>query len=894
MRKHRLHHIFEPRSIAVIGATTRVGSVGFQVMHNIVSAGFKGEIYPINRNHESVLGHRCYATVSDVDGSIDLVVMAIPSRKIPGVMRRCVVKGVGGVVVISAGFGEVGPLGERLQDEIASIARDADIPLIGPNCLGVIRPIAGVNASFAQDQVLSGKVALVSQSGAFCSALMDAAYSAGRGFSAVASLGATADVDFGQVLDYLSTDGRTSSILLYIEGVSDARAFLSGLRAAARLKPVVVVKPGRHELARRAAVTHTGGHNGSDEVFNAALERAGVVRVQRASELVAAANILSSKVRVKGNRLAIITNGGGPGVMAADHAVERLVPLAELGDATVEALAEVLPAHWAHCGPIDLLGDADAARYEQAVRLIIADRNVDGVLVMLTPQGMTEPTACAQAVINAVKGAFKPVLACWLGQNRIQEGRELLEANGIPTFNSPEVGVDGFAYLSAYRRNQNKLIQAPPPLSHHCAPDIERARAALDAVIEKGRMTLDNIESRAVLEAFHIPVSHCVNATTPAEALTAAEAIDSPVVMKINSPDISHKSDVGGVRLNVREYESVPIVFREILADVVFTAPQARIHGVTLEPMEERPYAREVVVAIERDPVFGPVIRFGTGGMAMDIHADTHVALPPLNTFLCEDLIRSTRIERALRGFRNLPGVSLKPLVDILMRASEMACELPRLDRLIINPILVDEDGAVAVDAWISLVDMPKDVARYAHMAIHPYPPGLEFTLNVRDGRQLNVRPIRPEDTALEQRFVDELSAQSKYFRFMYGVSDISPEMLARFTQIDYDREMALIAVENEGEAQERMVGVARYVANPGGESCEFALTVADDMHRLGLGSQLMEHLMELARKQGFIEMEGDVLAQNVNMLKLVRKLGFSVHRSSLDAEVMQVVRPLV
>ncbi|MBN7795235.1 bifunctional acetyl coenzyme A synthetase (ADP forming), alpha domain/GNAT family N-acetyltransferase [Parahaliea mediterranea] len=893
MRPHRLHRIFEPRSVALIGASPRENSVGYQVLRNILDAGFSGAVYPVNRNHESILDRQCYPSIRDVGEPVDLVVMAIPAQRIPEVMRECVDSRVGGVVVISAGFGEVGPFGQQLQDEIVALARGADIPLVGPNCLGVIRPTAGLNATFAHSGVRPGQVALVSQSGAFCTALMDAAESGGRGFSAVASLGATADVGFGQVLDYLSVDARTRSILLYIEGISDPRAFLSGLRAAARLKPVIVVKPGRHEAGRRAAVTHTGGHFGSDEVFNAALERAGAVRVLTANELFAAANILSSKVRVTGRRLAIITNGGGPGVMAADRADELDVPLATLSAESIDALSAVLPAHWSHTHPIDLLGDADSARYEQAVRIVLADRNVDGLLVLLTPQGMTEPTACAEGLVEAARGARKPVLACWLGQNQVREGRARLEAAGIPHFNSPEAGVNGFGYLAAYRRNQDKLMQAPPPLSSHRPPRVQAARAILGTAMAESRRALDGVEARELLAAFHIPVATCVNARDPEQARAEAEAMGLPVVMKINSPDISHKSDVGGVRLNVREAASVPIVYREIVAAVAAGAPAARIRGVTLERMAERPHAREVVVGIDRDPVFGPVIRFGTGGMAMDIYADTQVALPPLNVFLCEDLIHRTRANRALRGFRHLPGADVQGLVDILMRASEMACELPEIEQLIINPVLADEHGVLAVDAWVAVSAPARTGARYAHMAIHPYPPGLEYSLNTRDGRPLSVRPIRPEDAAIEQRFVDGLSPQSKYFRFMYGMGHITPAMLARFTQIDYDREMALVAVDGDGTAEASLKAVARYVANPGGDSCEFALAVADEMQRQGIGSQLMQRLMALAREHGFREIEGEVLAENAKMLQLCRRLGFSIHRSAQDAEVMAVRRAL-
>ena len=893
MRRHSLQRIFEPRSIAVVGASNREHSVGYQVLHNVIEAGFAGQVFPVNRNHTELLGKLCYASIAEVADVIDLVVMVIPARKIPRVMRQCVASQVGGVVIISAGFGEVGPLGKQLQDEIVALARSAEIPLVGPNCLGVIRPKVGLNATFARSVVRTGQVALVSQSGAFCTALLDAAHSAGRGFSAVASLGATADVGFGEVLDYLSVDPQTRSILLYIEGVADARAFLSGLRAAARLKPVIVIKPGRHEAARRAAVTHTGGHFGSDEVFNAALERAGVVWVNTVNQLLAAATSLASGIRVNGSRLALITNGGGPGVMAADHAAERNLPLAELHSDSIDALSAVLPPHWSHTDPVDLLGDADSERYEQALRIVLSDDNVDGVLVLLTPQGMTDPTACAEGVIAASKTSRKPLLACWMGQNQVAEGRRLLSAAGIPNFSSPEAGVNGFGYIAAHRRNQHKLMQAPPPLSEPVQVDVAAARRQLQAVMDQGRAALDSVEARIVLEAFCIPVSHCVNCETAEHAEREARALDSPVVLKINSPDITHKSDVGGVRLNVHDSASVPTIYREMITAVRTQLPEARINGVTVERMELRPHAREVVVSIDRDPVFGPVIRFGSGGTAMDVYADSRVALPPLNVFLCQELIHRTRAERALRSYRHLPEADINALVEILMRVSEMACELPEIEKLVINPVLVDENGAVAVDAWVAVSTPVRSGTPYAHMAIHPYPPGLASSMTTRSGAIFAVRPIRPEDAGIEQNFVDGLSAESRYFRFMYGMGDISRAMLARFTQIDYDREMALIVVARDGTAEASMQAVARYVANPGGHSCEFALAVADDMQRQGLGRQLMGRLMTLAGERGFEQMTGDVLAQNSKMLQLCRRLGFELQRHPQDAEVIRVRRSL-
>ncbi len=886
MRKHYLQKVFEPESVAVVGASERELSVGALVLRNLVEGGFTGDIYPINPNYQTLQGRECFASIREVDRTIDLVIVTIPAPAIPPVIQQCGEHGVGAIIVISAGFAEIGDRGLALQAEIIDIARTYNIPLIGPNCLGVVRPRVGLNASFARSSVKSGHVALVAQSGAFCTALLDWGDSRGFGFSAVASLGATADIGFGEVLDYLSVDPQTHSILLYIEGITDARSFLSGLRVAARLKPVIVVKSGRSESGTRAAVSHTGALVGGDEVFDAALQRAGAVRVTTVSELFAAAQTLASGTRVLGSRLAILTNGGGPGVMAADRAADLKVPLATLSRETVEQLDAALPSYWSHSNPVDILGDADSERYRAATEILLRDGGVDGLLVLLTPQAMTEPTACARAVIEAAAGAHKPLLACWMGENLVQAGRDLFREAGIPHFPSPEAGVEAFGYLAAYKRNQDTLLQAPPPLSRVAKPDVEGARLIVEHAMGERRQTLSSIEAKAVLRAFRIPVTPSINSASAADALVAAETVGLPVAMKINSPDIPHKSDVGGVRLNIAEPHAVRSTFSEMLASVKARYPEARLDGISIEPMQERPHAREVMVGVARDPIFGPVISFGIGGTAVDIFEDSQIALPPLNDYLCRELVSRSRAARFLERFRNLPPADSATLVEVLMRVSEMACELPELQELDINPLLVDEHGVVAVDARVIVAPPQTTTAHYGHMAIHPYPPELEETWHLEDGTDIVVRPIRPEDAIIEKSFVENLSVESRYFRFMSPIHEVSRQMLARFTQIDYDREMALVAVTGEGSADARIIGVARYVTNPDGQSCEFALTVADDWQRKGIGRQLMQRLMTFARDRGLEIMEGDVLTQNHKMLKLCQALGF---RKLHDAEAPDI-----
>ncbi|MBC8210159.1 MAG: bifunctional acetate--CoA ligase family protein/GNAT family N-acetyltransferase [Gammaproteobacteria bacterium] len=893
MKDHYLKSIFEPASIAIIGASERHNSVGGQVLKNVREGSFSGEIYPVNPKYETVQGMHCFASLKAIDHPVELAVIAIPAARIPKALHECRKHGVRAVIVLSAGFAEVGKRGESLQNEIVDIAKTYNIPLVGPNCLGIIRPKVGLNTTFAKSTARKGHVALVAQSGALCTALLDWADSEGFGFSAVASLGATADVGFGDVLDYLAVDAETHSILLYVEGISDARSFMSGLRVAARLKPVIVVKSGRHESGSRAAVSHTAALLGNDKVFDAAIQRAGAVRVFSINQLFSATKILAAGIRVEGPRLAIVTNGGGPGVMAADRAADLPIPLAELTPQSIQKLSKVLPTHWSHSDPVDILGDADAARYEAATRIVLADENVDGLLVLLTPQGMTDPTACAMGVIKAVGKSKKPVLACWMGETMVAEGRKRFSEAGIPHFRSPEGGVDAFGYLACYRQNQKILLQAPPPLTKPTEPDVEGARMIIENAMDERRFTLSNTEAKAVLRAFKIPVSPSINVNSAAEALIAAESLGLPVAMKINSPDITHKSDVGGVRLNIREPRTVRTAFREMMDSVALLSPEARITGATIEPMLERPHAREIIIGIVQDPVFGPVISFGTGGTAVEIFADTQVALPPLNEYLSKQLIRGTRASTFLHKFRNMPEADITQLIAVLQRVSEIACELPEVCELDINPLLVDENGVVVVDARIVVAPPATTTARYDHMAIHPYPIELESSWQLPDGTNVTIRPIRPEDATIEQRFVKNLSAESKYFRFMQSLEQLTPLMLARFTQIDYDSEMALIAVVKEDSADVRIIAVVRYVSNPDRHSCEFALTVSDDYQRKGIGRHLMHRLMTIAHDRGIDVMEGEVLSSNSKMLKLMQRLNFRIVHNPEEPEVVGVRRHL-
>ncbi len=875
MGPHYLDRLFAPRAIAVFGASERSGSVGTLVFRNLLQGGFGGTLYAINPKYDRVQDKLCYPDIEHVRAPVDLAVIATPAPIVPDIIRRCGEAGVRAAVVLSAGFSD-GNSGGALEKDLLEQARLHDMRIVGPNCLGILRPQSGLNASFSNNSALPGTMALVSQSGALCTAVLDWAQSKEIGFSAIVSLGDAADVDFGDVLSYLAMDPHTHSILLYVEGIHNARGFLSGLRIAARLKPVVVVKAGRHAEGSRAAVSHTGALVGGDDVFHAALRRAGVVRAYTIKQLFSAAEILSGRgYRVNGNRLAIVTNGGGPGVMAADRAAEMNVALPQFDALTLAALDAALPPHWSHGNPVDVLGDAGPERYQDAVSLCLKDANVDGVVVMLTPQAMTQPLAAAQAVVAASDASDKPVLACWMGETLVAEARALFARHKIAHFDTPEASVEAFSFLASYRRNQELLMQVPGPLGRSGEPDVEGARLIIEGALAEGRTLLSGLETKAILRAFGVPVVETVEATSASQALVVAESLGFPVAMKINSPDITHKSDVSGVRLNIHGASVVRAAYNELIETVKTKRPDAKLMGVTLERMANRPNGRETMIGVARDPVFGPAISFGAGGTAVEIMRDRFVSLPPLNRFIAAQMIERTRIGRVLDAFRGMPPANREALENVLLRVSDLVGELPQLVEMDINPLIVDEHGALAVDARMTVAHPTHFNRPYAHMAIHPYPSHLANRMQLADGTDLVIRPIRPEDSGIEQEFVRQLSPQSKYFRFMRALHELTPEMLVRFTQIDYDQEMALIAVVTQQE-RELEVGVARYATQPDGKSCEFAIVVADAWRHRGIGYQLMTRLMDIARSRDLDVMESEVLAENTGMLALAAKLGFA------------------
>ncbi|OIR17469.1 acetyltransferase Pat [mine drainage metagenome] len=894
MGKHYLNPLFAPKSVAVFGASDRADSVGQIVFQNMLQGGFKGALYPINSKHPEVQGQRAYASIGEIAQPVELVVIATPPASVPRIIEDCGLHGVKAAVIITAGFGEIGPEGAALERQLLETAQRYNIRLIGPNCLGIMRPSIGLNATFNKGSANIGNIALISQSGALCTAILDWATLNDVGFSSVVSMGSSTDVDFGEILDYMVSDPNTHSILMYIEGIRNARSFMSALRAAARIKPVILVKVGRHPAGSKAAMSHTASLVGSDDVFDAAIRRVGVVRVQTVTQLFTAARALSCGFRPVGNRLAVVTNGGGPAVMAADRASDLGLVMATLSDSTVEYLNQHLPANWPHCNPVDIIGDAQADRYYHAVKACLDDENVDGVLVILTPQAMTKPLESAQVLIDLANTDThnKPLLTCWMGETQVLESRKAFTQAHRPHFRTPEPAVEVFSHLYAYYHNQKLLMQMPGPLSHHIEPDVESARLIIEGAMLEHRKVLNEMESKALLAAFNIPVARTMVAHSPGEALLIAQQLGFPVAMKINSPDITHKSDSGGVVLNLENAHEVRAAYQHIIDNVQHNRPNAKMDGISIEPMVVKPNGRELMIGVTTDPIFGPVITFGAGGTTVEIMGDRAVALPPLNRFLVKDLIQSTHISRMLGDFRNMLPANIEALEDVLLRVSEMVCELPLLREMDINPLILDEKGALAADARVVVDYRQPSADRYAHMAIYPYPTHLVSQWQLADGTDITIRPIRPEDAALVKRFVHDLSEESKYFRFMNSVQELTEDMLARLTQLDYSREMALIAVVDEAGVEVE-IGVARYAINPDGNTCEFALVIADNMAGKGLGQKLMVSLMEAARSKGLSTIEGEVLNNNHRMLKLMTRLGFAIKSSEDDPAVMKVTKPL-
>jgi acetyltransferase len=855
-------------------------------VRNLLQGGFSGPIRLVNPNHPRVAGQTTYADASALPEAPDLAVVATPAATVPKIVQQLAARGAGAVVVITAGFGSDNE-GAALTRQMLEAARPATLRIIGPNCLGFISPRRGINASFAHMMPAPGRLAFLAQSGAIITSIIDWAASRNIGFSHMVSMGELADVDFGDMLDWLATDPHTDAILLYIEAVTHARKFMSAARFAARVKPVIVIKAGRHAETARAVSSHTGALAGTDAVYDAAFRRAGMLRVENLDDLFAAAETLSMTRLPDGDRLAIVTNGGGLGILATDALIGSGGRLAPLAAATLSKLQSELPASWSRGNPVDIVGDATPERYRRTVETVLADDTVDGLLVLNCPTAISDGSDSARAVLAAAKGARIPVLTSWVGGTVAQQSRQLFAAHGLATYDTPERAAAAFMQLVKYRRNQAALLETPSSRPPGRRGDQQRAQSVLARALRQHREWLTGPECAEILDAYAIPASMPMAVADAAEAVRTMSGMPMPVVLKILSPDISHKSDVGGVALNLSTPQEVTAAADAMLARVARLRPDAHIDGFTLEPMIRRPHARELIVGISEDPQFGPVILFGQGGTAVELLQDRALGLPPLNMALARHQMGQTRIYRLLQGFRDTPAADLDAVADTLIKVAQLAIDLPEIVELDINPLLADENGVMALDARIRVAVPVR--ARDERLAIRPYPAELEQSVTIDDGRRLMLRPIRPEDEPQLQAAFKKLSGESVRLRFFSTMKDVPHYMAARLTQIDYEREMALILCEPDTAGHAEIYGVVRISADANNDRAEYAIVVRDDMAGHGLGTLLMNRIIEYARNRKINRLYGHVLAENSPMLDICRRLGFEIAHSSDEVGVMLV-----
>lgn len=877
MTVRNLSSLFHPSAVALIGASERSGSLGHLVLRNLRAGGFDGEVFAVNPKYDAIDGFPCYPSVARLPRAPDLAVIVTAPKTVPGLVKELAGRGTRAAVVITAGFGETGDRrGARLQQAMLDAARPFHFRLVGPNCVGLMVPGIGLNASFAHLQPLAGNIAVLAQSGAILTAMIDWATERKIGFSHLVSLGGMADVDFGDALNYFAEDDEVHALLLYVESITHARKFMSAARAASRLKPVIVLKAGRFETGAKAAASHTGALAGSDDVYDAAFARAGLLRVFSIAELFDMAETVAYAQRLSGDRLAIVTNGGGMGVLAADALAAEGGRLAELSKDTLEKLDRALPSTWSRGNPVDVIGDAPPQRYAAALQALAQDENVDAILAMHCPVATVAPVDAAQAVISADSGRV-PVLTSWVGGLSMGESRVLFAKSNIPSYDSPAEAVHGFMQLVRYRRNQAQLMETPPLPPEPFDYDREAAAGVIEQALAEGRSGLNEREVAAVLAAYAIPTAPTRLAADPDEAVRRAAEFDGPVALKIASADIGHKSDVGGVALNLKNAEQVRAAAEDMLRRVREQAPKARIEGFSVQLMVRWPGAFELILGVVDDPLFGPVLLFGHGGTAVEVIDDTALALPPLNMKLARELIARTRVARLLAGYRDQPPADRDAIALTLVKLSQLISDLPPIVELDVNPLLASSRGVLALDTRIrvSAENGPE------RLAIRPYPRELEESVELPDGHRFILRPIRAEDKPALQRSFEKLDPKEIRLRFHYTLKVLDHKLAARLTQIDYDREMALVLTDADGAD---IHAVVRLVADPDRERAEFAIIVGRWLTGRGLGRRLMQRLIAYARRQGIGELFGSVSEDNEVMLGLCRRLGFTQEADKKDS----------
>ena len=875
-----LDAIFHPRSIAVIGATEKEGSVGRTILWNLLSSPFGGTVYPVNPSRPAILGVKAYPSIAAIGEPVDMAVIVTPAKTTPALVDECGQAGVKGVVIISAGFKEIGPEGVELERQVLEAARRHGIRVVGPNCLGVMNPIERMNATFAAGIAKPGRVGFVSQSGALLTAILDWAEHENVGFSAIVSLGSMLDVGWGDVIDYLGDDPNTDSIVIYMETIGDARAFLSAAREVALTKPIIVIKPGRTEQAAKAAASHTGSLTGSDDVLEAAFRRAGVLRVEKISELFRISEILSKQPRPRGRRLSIVTNAGGPGVIATDTLISGGGELTDIGPETMEALNAVLPAVWSHNNPIDIIGDAPPQRYADALAIAAADPETDGLLVILTPQAMTDPTETARALVPYAHVEGKPILASWMGGADVEEGSRLLREAGIPTFSYPDTACHLFNHLWQYDVNLRALYETPRlPVAPERGEFREEVDRIIAAVSAEGRTLLTEYESKKVLAAYGIPITDTELAQTPDEAVAAAEAIGYPVVAKLLSRTITHKTDVGGVILNLRNADAVREAFDRIRDSVTIKAGAEHFEGVTIQPMINWS-GYELIVGSSPDLQFGPVLLFGMGGQLVEVFKDRALALPPLNTNLALRLIDETRIAEALEGVRGRKPIDKDVLAALLVRFSELVAEQPRIAEIDINPLLASPERIIALDARVVLHPASIADADLPRLAIRPYPHEYHAEAETDDGVPFAIRPIRPEDEPAVARFHASLSPETVVARYGQNrpLSErTAHERLTRICFADYDRQFALVVETAAGDgATPEIIGMARLTRVHASDDRHLTMVIADAWQRRGIGARIVRTAIDVARGEGVARLVSELSPENAGVRALLGDEGFT------------------
>ena len=884
--KYSLDAMFTPHSVALIGATDRPGTVGRTVLENLLHGRFQGKLCAVNSKHEEVLGLKAYKSIRDIPSPpVDLAVIATPAATVPQIIAECVAAGTKSAAVISAGFKERGTEGVALEQEIRERLRGSSMRLLGPNCLGLMNPKMGLNATFAKDAPKAGSVAFLSQSGALLSAILDWSCREEVGFSAIVSTGSMLDLGWGDLIYYFGDDPYTKSILLYMESVGDARSFLSAAREVALTKPIIVIKAGRSEAASRAAASHTGALTGSDDVLDAAFRRTGVLRVHNIADVFYMAETLGRQPRPKGPRLTILTNAGGPGVLATDSLVANGGQLAELSPESLQRLDEFLPPHWSHNNPIDILGDADSERYTRALEIASQDPNSDGLLVILAPQGMTDPAQIAERLKPYAKQYDKPVLASWMGGNSVAAGEAALNAAGIPTFSYPDTAARAFTYMWRYTYNLRGLYETPSLTENS---ELESAsHDKIEQIIQNarahGRVLLNELESKQLLSLYGIPTVETRVAASEDEAAVLALKIGFPVVLKVFSETLTHKTDVGGVKLNLQDETAVRLAYRYIQSSVTEKAGLNQFSGVTVEPMVKLD-GYELILGSSVDPQFGPVILFGSGGQLVEVYRDRCLALPPLNTTLAQRLMEQTKIFTALKGVRGRKPVDMAALEQLLVRFSQLVVEQPWIAEIDINPLLASPERLLALDARIVLHGPAVTLDQLPKPAIRPYPLQYVAPWTMKDGKRITIRPIRPEDEPLMVKFHETLSDRSVYLRYFCSLSlsrRVAHERLLRICFGDYDREMALVADLTEpGTGEHKIMGVGRMSKLHAGNEAEVAVLVSDQYQKLGLGYELLRRVVQIARDEKLSQVSAEMLTDNVAMQTVMKRLGFRVRAS--------------